>query len=46
VEVKEKQFQNYKEVVKQLKVREDGGVLETQQSDTSFTEFKISKREE
>jgi len=41
VEVKEKQFQNYKEVVKQLKVREDGGVLETQQSDTSFTEFKI-----
>jgi ABC-type transporter Mla subunit MlaD len=41
VEVKDKQFQNYKEIVKQLKVREDGGVLETQQSDTSFTEFKI-----
>jgi len=41
VEVKGKQFQHYKEIVKNLKIREDGGVLETQENDTSFTEFKI-----
>jgi len=44
VEVKEKQHHNYKEMVRQLDNREEGGIMETQQSDTSFTEFRISNK--